>query len=317
MERGLPTQGAPGAEGEGARRRHRVSSMMKSVRPWAAAMGSSRGTLNLGPRGAGTVLAVASASILLVWTLFRVVSNKGVHEVGGDHPAPEAKPAAPGRIGGNKARLAKYAEMSKAFAAKGFDLKAITKARSNFGGFQEKDWPVVWPKKYTENGLCFPCVRLLVIPLEPFTAFTAKAAAAARDVMAALPRASTHMNGRSSYHITLFHTSHPDQVRPRPLVRGGGVGPDIKYPQEPEGFDLQKEHAEVARTTAAAEGPVLRLERITMTPSGTLLALWTEVGESIDGLRRTLRRNFPGAPTVQVGCILKEKRPRTPVKLRF
>mmetsp|Transcript_22569 Transcript_22569/g.70040 ORF Transcript_22569/g.70040 Transcript_22569/m.70040 type:complete len:259 (-) Transcript_22569:221-997(-) len=194
--------------------------------------------------------------------------------------------------------------MSKAFAAKGFDLKAITKARSNFGGFQEKDWPVVWPKKYTENGLCFPCVRLLVIPLEPFTAFTAKAAAAARDVMAALPRASTHMNGRSSYHITLFHTSHPDQVRPRPLVRGGGVGPDIKYPQEPEGFDLQKEHAEVARTTAAAEGPVLRLERITMTPSGTLLALWTEVGESIDGLRRTLRRNFPGAPTVQADTIL-------------
>ena len=92
----------------------------------------------------------------------------------------------------------------------------------------------------------------------------------------------TFVNDAPDLHVTVFHTSHPDDIRPNALVEGGGKQPT---PIAPRVEYLEKELALIAAQTCTTPQLTLELDRVVMADSGVLLGLWVERTGLLDDLR--------------------------------
>jgi hypothetical protein len=67
--------------------------------------------------------------------------------------------------------------------------------------------------------------------------------------------------------------------------------------------ELRAEASALRHLFAAAEAPKLQLERVVMTPGGTLLITWVDTSGRMVPLRQRLREAFPGACSSQAATI--------------
>ncbi|GFH19403.1 uncharacterized protein HaLaN_16345 [Haematococcus lacustris] len=59
----------------------------------------------------------------------------------------------------------------------------------------------------------------------------------------------------------------------------------------------------MAACVAAAQQPLLQLDRVVLARTGTLLMTWRDETGAVTGLRQALRRTFPGACAKQANII--------------
>jgi len=235
------------------------------------------------------------------------------------------------------AMRAAYDKMFADFGQSGLDMAAIESMRPWYHGL---DVPglMPWPKLYPQVTPPLPidAVRLLVLPYEECPTLAATAAAAAADIAKLLssgvPGIKIFLNARTNLHCTIFHTSHPSDLRPASSTAAGaghvvaapsdqgGQGKasnhtgSVQHPQPTQqqqqqqqqaplrtatDFELQRENDLVARCVATAQPPRLKFERLVLAPSGVLLMTWTDPDGHIPALRSHLRETFPHASARQ------------------
>lgn len=262
------------------------------------------------------VLAVAGAGTWSYYVLQRWLHSPSSTQVAEDgETLPDRSAAKSGPRSTEDELHAKYDGIENALELKNLSLDAIRGVRKYFGGLRGgeavKTWGSPWPKEYSQleppdGPLPFPTVRLLVIPLEDAPKVVSLAAAATREVVKHLPSGEMFMNQRSSYHVTLFHTSGLWEPVTNPFVAGGECAPTTPPPQRYRSSDstLEKEIEVLTSLAAATLPPILKVDRLALADSGTLLLLLTEYGDSnVSRLRERGRQLFPGMPTNQPNII--------------
>lgn len=106
-------------------------------------------------------------------------------------------------------------------------------------------------------------------------------------------------------HITIFHTSRPNDPRPKPLDPTGGCDitqlPHLR--KAPLAEDLSKERDIVKSIVGSTSTPCLTVHRALMAETGTLLLTWTDPCGAVSQMRKDLVSSFPGKPTSQAKII--------------
>eukprot|EP00899_Mesostigma_viride_P009280 jgi/Mesvir1/18353/Mv14249-RA.2 len=244
---------------------------------------------------------------------FLLTTQPSSHIIDGSSQVPES---------GNAARLELYESMAREFEQFGFESREMEKARDMFvfpreGALSagEKANDSVRPITYHVK---FPGVRLVVAPLACAAHPSSRSlghllSAMAFSVSSLLPRGTPYFRQPcSTYHSTLFHLSHPNDLRP-------AGGPDTAL--------LLKERAAVQQLLARMAPLVLQVERLVMTRSGTLLVVFTDATPGmapsaregagahhpgsrdapgaivgVDRLKQEFWGRFPEAPPKQAGA---------------
>eukprot|EP01025_Chloroclados_australasicus_P000247 TRINITY_DN10118_c0_g1_i1.p1 TRINITY_DN10118_c0_g1~~TRINITY_DN10118_c0_g1_i1.p1 ORF type:complete len:202 (+),score=22.71 TRINITY_DN10118_c0_g1_i1:25-606(+) len=127
-----------------------------------------------------------------------------------------------------------------------------------------------------------------------------------REVMGALPMGTdAFSNRRTNYHITLFHTSRPDDPRPDALQPSGGVERSVPGPERPAPTEdaLKAELAVCESIAADTSTAVVQFERVFLADTGSLVMAWSDAGGLVEKLRSKYIAKFPGAPSKQAGII--------------
>lgn len=106
-------------------------------------------------------------------------------------------------------------------------------------------------------------------------------------------------------HITVFHTSRPNDPRPKPTDPTGGC--DTSQPPHmrkgPLEDDLNEECEIIKPIVEKITSPCLTLHKALMAETGTLLVTWVDPSGGISELRRNLVNSFPGKPISQAKII--------------
>jgi hypothetical protein len=204
------------------------------------------------------------------------------------------------------ALAAAYDAMAARFAAAGLDAAAVA-ATARYFDFAAPRRALLYSR--------FPAplppaaVRLGAIFLQRSDpALAAAAAAAAADVAAALPAGADVAVGKAEHlHVTVFMASHPTALRSDALAPagadfdledGGDAAAVLARARPAAGYVVR----EVAAMRAAATGgppPRLRVHRVVLAESGTLLLCCVDADGAGAALRARLRAALPGAPPRQ------------------
>jgi hypothetical protein len=146
-------------------------------------------------------------------------------------------------------------------------------------------------------------VRLCVLFLrDAGPALVAALHRAALDVVAVLPMGvKAHVSQPSHLHITVFMGSQPHALRPDPASPDGGILAEGADPAAgaPSPAVLAAEIELMRQEANAVAPPSLRVHRILMADSGTLLLCCVDGSGRLASLRAALRRRLPGAPPRQ------------------
>lgn len=128
------------------------------------------------------------------------------------------------------------------------------------------------------------------------------------------------MPKKEFYHITLFHTSRYDWQTLDPFV-ARTIFRNLKPSEAPSPHTFGHEKSVINGTIIAflyliefefkfeleaiqdTKAPSLYLEKISLSDSGTLLALWVDKTPTIKRLRGNFKEKFPGAPDKQTDII--------------
>eukprot|EP00798_Chlamydomonas_sp_ICE-L_P007782 gene7782-973_t len=197
-----------------------------------------------------------------------------------------------------EALLEIYDKVEAGFLTNGLDMPAIKAQQPWFHGVDDAgDTP--WPRKYSQlpNPLPEHAVRILVVPISDSPMMANMAASITRDLLGLFPpTAKVFSNSRTHYHCTVFHTSHPADPRPNALLPDGGVTDPSSEAWERRASnpaELRREREAMQKVVEGCEPPVLRLDRVVMASSGTLLLTWVDLTDNMKILRTKLRAAFP------------------------
>lgn len=208
-----------------------------------------------------------------------------------------------------------YDLMAAKFVKSGFNLKAIEEMRRYFyipanpSGPGERCFAEPLPYDRFSAPLPPAAVRLtLIFYQRENSALATLVNRAAQDIVSRLPLSTVvHVNDPSHYHVTVYMTSQPHNLRPDPFDPSA-VLPPLLTPHEiwkqaaPSEEVLQKElHVlrEETLKTKEVGAPRLKVHRLVMADSGTLLLCFTDSTGSIGKLRKRLKDAFPGGPERQ------------------
>lgn len=107
-----------------------------------------------------------------------------------------------------------------------------------------------------------------------------------------------YLNKPQHYHVTVYMTSQPYDLRPDPYHAPDGRWDPAVTPV-PTQHVIDSEHRDVAALAAASPAPELEVYRIVLTNTGTLLLCCTEAAGHVARLRQGFVRRFPGGPVKQ------------------
>ncbi|KAH9127595.1 hypothetical protein LEN26_001383 [Aphanomyces euteiches] len=96
---------------------------------------------------------------------------------------------------------------------------------------------------------------------------------------------SIHLNTEASMHVTLFHTSHPDDRR--------AFSPEIRAQE----LDVLR------RIAASVPGFTLKVHSIVIASSGSIVMLFEDPEDGIERIRNQARSAFPSMPKKQPAII--------------
>lgn len=105
-----------------------------------------------------------------------------------------------------------------------------------------------------------------------------------------------HKSSSSHYHVTIFMTSQPHDMRPDPYT-----SPDGKHHHVEPRIDMLEREIQTMKDIVSTVAPPITLEvyKILLADSGTLLLCLLDTSDSIYSIRRCFRESFPGAPPKQ------------------
>lgn len=224
-----------------------------------------------------------------------------------------------------------YDSMAEKFVKNGLNLQAIQEMRRYFH---------IPARPLVDGGRCFAeplaydrfpaplppaAVRLtLIFYQRENSALATLVNRAAQDIVSKLPLSTVvHVNDPSHYHVTVYMTSQPHNLRPNPLDPEATLAQTLT-PHEiwkraaPRKEVLQEELSVLREETLKTGAPRLKVHRLVMADSGTLLLCFTDSTGSIGRLRKRLKNAFPGGPERQ-STILHSSIARvlTPSQLRL
>ncbi|CAD7697804.1 unnamed protein product [Ostreobium quekettii] len=199
-----------------------------------------------------------------------------------------------------------YECMATKFVKDGINMEHIA-STAEFYGASDTEQGKLRPLPYSRLPRPLPdaAVRLLVIPLLD-QQLVVKADQLCKDVVSKLPEdVQVYFNKGEKLHITQFHASRPEDVRPNAFDPSGGCDLAVANHERPGPaqayLPLELEAMEhIVNTTPR---PTLVPERVLMSDTGTLLLTWVDRSGNIDRLRSALRSCFPGSPPKQTGII--------------
>ncbi|CAK4275596.1 unnamed protein product [Aphanomyces euteiches] len=127
-------------------------------------------------------------------------------------------------------------------------------------------------------------IRLLCCPHAPEAARVCFEAATEIASVVHAPN-SIHLNTEASMHVTLFHTSHPDDRR--------AFSPEIRAQE----LDVLR------RIAASVPGFTLKVHSIVIASSGSIVMLFEDPEDGIERIRDQARSAFPSMPKKQPAII--------------
>eukprot|EP01025_Chloroclados_australasicus_P034078 TRINITY_DN348_c0_g1_i5.p1 TRINITY_DN348_c0_g1~~TRINITY_DN348_c0_g1_i5.p1 ORF type:complete len:334 (-),score=25.96 TRINITY_DN348_c0_g1_i5:483-1484(-) len=202
---------------------------------------------------------------------------------------------------GQQALANVYETLSTKFTEKGLNIDEIEKVQSWFEGLGTDS---VNALEYTNPSSPLPYLsnRLLAITLEDDLYICRRGTELIQMIKNSLPPGTDVFANKEEYfHVTLFHTSHPSDVRADPIEPSGGV--DLTQPnhrrQEATAGQLKREREEIQDVVEVSKPPKLEIDRAVMTQGGVLIICWLDRSGSIRRIRQTCRNSFPGAAKKQ------------------
>ena len=197
-----------------------------------------------------------------------------------------------------------YDDMATKFSTQGFNTAAISAMRQYFTNTEGPG--EAHPLNYAHFPAPLPsgAVRLSLVFFQRANPSLASLVhRAASDIISALPPGTKiHLNDPGHYHITIYMTSQPHTIRPSPLIPGNflpeNLTPEELYDQA-KPTDLEGELTALRREVACTNAPTFKVHRLVMADSGTLLLCSVDTTGTMAGLRKRLKRAFPGGPPRQ------------------